>query len=76
MRVRRIWSCPPTVSAARRLREPVMAIDLAVPYLPIIAGFCHVWQGAAFGLIRMAIAHHDRSRPLPAIVVHPLATGS
>jgi hypothetical protein len=63
------------ISAAKRLREPWMAIVIAVPYLLIVVGLGYVRQGAAIGLILSAIASLDRARPLGIIVPLALAAG-
>lgn len=52
------------VKAALRLRDPWLAIMMAVPYLLIVVGMGYVRQGAAIGLILIAIASFDQSRPL------------
>lgn len=64
-----------TVAAAIRLREPWLAVLIAVPYLLIVVGLGYVRQGAAIGLILIAIANLDRSRPLRTIGFLVLATG-
>ena len=64
-----------TISAALRFREPWLAVLIAVPYLLIVVGLGYVRQGAAIGLILMAVANLDRSRPMRTIGYLLLATG-
>ncbi len=64
-----------TVLAATRMREPWLAILIAVPYLLIVVGMGYIRQGAAIGLMLMALAQLDRSRPAVTIVYLLLATG-
>lgn len=51
------------LKASMRMREPWLAILISVPYLLIVVGMGYVRQGAAIGLILMAIASIDQSRP-------------
>ncbi|MBN8500764.1 MAG: EpsG family protein [Sphingomonadales bacterium] len=63
------------VQVAMRLREPWLALTIAVPYLLIVVGMGYVRQGAAIGLILMAIASFDRSRPIRTVAFLILAIG-
>lgn len=64
-----------TVRAALMTREPWLGVVMAVPYLLIVVGTGYVRQGAAIGLILIAAATLDRSRPLRTIAYLVLATG-
>ncbi len=63
------------VRAALRLRDPWLAVMIAVPYLLIVVGMGYVRQGAAIGLILTAIASFDQSRPLRTWFYLALAFG-
>ena len=63
------------IAAARRLREPWLAITIAVPYLLIVVGLGYVRQGAAIGLILLAIAAFDQSRPVRTALTLLIAAG-
>ncbi|HVR89984.1 MAG TPA: EpsG family protein [Novosphingobium sp.] len=62
------------VRAALTTREPWLALLIAVPYLLIVVGLGYVRQGAAIGVILIAISSIDRSRPLRTIVYLVIAT--
>jgi hypothetical protein len=61
------------ISAATRLRDPWLALTIAVPYLLIVVGLGYVRQGAAIGLIMLALAHFDQGRTLRTIACLVLA---
>lgn len=56
------------VKVSTRFREPWLAITMAVPYLLIVVGLGYVRQGAAIGVILLAIASFDQSKPLRTLV--------
>lgn len=62
-------------TAALRLRDPWLAIMMAVPYLLIVVGMGYVRQGAAIGLILLAIASFDHAKPLRTSIYLILALG-
>lgn len=55
-------------------REPWLAVLIAVPYLLIVVGMGYIRQGAAIGLMLLALASLDRSRPVRTIAFLVLAT--
>lgn len=61
--------------AALTLREPWLAIVMAVPYLLIVVGLGYVRQGAAIGMMLAALASLDRARPMRTIIFLGLAIG-
>jgi hypothetical protein len=63
------------ISAATRLREPWLALTIAVPYLLIVVGMGYVRQGAAIGMILLALASLDRGRSVRTIVYLIVAIG-
>ncbi len=63
------------VQVALRLREPWLALTMAVPYLLIVVGMGYVRQGAAIGMILTAIASFDRSRPVRTLAFLVVAIG-
>ena len=63
------------VRVALRFRDPWLAITMAVPYLLIVVGMGYVRQGAAIGLILVAIASFDQSRPWRTSIFLALAMG-
>lgn len=63
------------VRASSRLRDPWLGITMAVPYLMIVVGMGYVRQSAALGLILIAIASFDQSRPIRTILYLVLAGG-
>ena len=67
--------CSGVVTAALRLRDPWLAIMMAVPYLLIVDGMGYVRQGAAIGLILLAIASFDHAKPLRTSVYLVAALG-
>jgi hypothetical protein len=56
------------VRVATSFREPWLAVLIAVPYLLIVVGFGYVRQGAAIGMMLLAIASMDRSNPVRTVV--------
>lgn len=64
-----------TISAAKRLREPWLALVIAVPYLLIVVGMGYVRQGAAIGMMLLALSWLDRGRPVRAIVYLLIGVG-
>lgn len=63
------------VKAARTLRDPWLAVTIAVPYLLIVVGMGYVRQGASIGLVLMALASLDKARTMLTIGYLVLATG-
>ena len=63
------------VRTAMRMREPWMAVLIAVPYLLIVVGFGYVRQGVAIGMVLIAIASLDNARPLRTVLYLIAATG-
>lgn len=55
------------VKVAVRLRDPWLAILMAVPYLLIVVGLGYVRQSAAIGMVLIAIASFDQSRPVRTV---------
>ncbi len=55
------------ISAATRLRDPWLALTIAVPYLLIVVGLGYVRQGAAIGMLMLALAHFDQGRTLRTV---------
>lgn len=62
------------VRAALTLREPWLAVLISVPYLLIVVGMGYVRQGGAIGLMLIALASLDRSRPLRTVGLLIMAT--
>lgn len=56
------------VKVALRFRDPWLAITMAVPYLLIVVGLGYVRQGAAIGVILLAIASFDQSKLLRTLI--------
>jgi len=54
-----VWG---VVSATAKLREPWLAITMAVPYLLIVVGLGYVRQGAAIGMLLLAISTFERGQ--------------
>ncbi|PLK27155.1 EpsG family protein [Novosphingobium sp. TH158] len=63
-----------TVQVAARMREPWLGILFAVPYLLIVVGMGYVRQGAAIGMMLMALASLDNSRTLKTIALMAIGT--
>ncbi|WP_310535273.1 EpsG family protein [Novosphingobium sp.] len=61
------------VRVATSFREPWLAVLIAVPYLLIVVGFGYVRQGAAIGMMLLAIASMDRSNPIRTLVYLAIA---
>lgn len=53
---------------SRRFRDPWLAVLMAVPYLLIVVGLGYVRQGAAIGLLLLAIVDFERGRNLVSLV--------
>lgn len=67
-----VWG---VVSATSRLREPWLAITIAVPYLLIVVGLGYVRQGAAIGMLLLAISAFERGKLLRTVLLLFLAIG-
>jgi hypothetical protein len=63
------------ISVATRMREPWLALTIAVPYLLIVVGMGYVRQGAAIGMILLALAALDRGQPVRTILYLLVAIG-
>ena len=63
------------IRTAMTMREPWLAVLISVPYLLIVVGMGYVRQGAAIGMVLIAISSLDRARPLRTILYLVLATG-
>ena len=63
------------VRTAMTMREPWLAVLIAVPYLLIVVGMGYVRQGAAIGMVLIAIGSLDKARTLRTIFYLVLATG-
>lgn len=58
-----------------RFRDPWLAVLMAVPYLLIVVGLGYIRQGAAIGLLLMAIAAFDRGKLIRTGVFLLMAIG-
>jgi hypothetical protein len=67
-----VWG---VVSATSRLREPWLAIAMAVPYLLIVVGLGYVRQGAAIGMLLLAISAFERGQLLRTVFLLFMAVG-
>ncbi|MEO7248235.1 MAG: EpsG family protein, partial [Novosphingobium sp.] len=67
-----VWG---VIAVSAKLPEPWLATLIAVPYTLIVVGMGYVRQGAAIGLLLLAIAHFDRAKPGRAIIYMVLAAG-
>lgn len=67
-----VWG---VVSATSRLREPWLAITMAVPYLLIVVGLGYVRQGAAIGMLLLAISAFERGKFLRTVFLLFMAVG-
>jgi len=67
-----VWG---VVSATRKLREPWLAITMAVPYLLIVVGLGYVRQGAAIGMLLLAISAFERGKLMRTVLLLFLAVG-
>ncbi|MCW1401491.1 EpsG family protein [Novosphingobium sp. MW5] len=56
------------VRVATSFREPWLAVLIAVPYLLIVVGFGYVRQGAAIGMMLLAIASMNRAKPIRTVI--------
>ncbi|MGH6785617.1 MAG: EpsG family protein [Novosphingobium sp.] len=63
------------VRVAMTMRDPWLTVLIAVPYLLIVVGLGYVRQGAAIGMVLVAIGSLDRARTLRTIFYLVLATG-
>jgi EpsG family len=61
------------ISVATRMREPWLALTIAVPYLMIVVGMGYIRQGAAIGFALMAFAAFDQGRPIRTLTFLLLA---
>ncbi len=64
-----------TVRLAQLTREPWLGITMAVPYLLIVVGMGYIRQGAAIGLILMALTAMQRKHSVRTILFVILAVG-
>lgn len=53
---------------AMRFRDPWLAVTMAVPYLLIVVGMGYVRQGAAIGLLLLAIATFERGHTVRCLI--------
>ena len=67
-----VWG---VVSATSKLREPWLAVAMAVPYLMIVVGLGYVRQGAAIGMLLLAISAFERGQFLRTVFLLFLAVG-
>ena len=63
------------IRVSQRFREPWLAITMAVPYLLIVVGLGYVRQGAAIGVVLLAIASFDQAKPLRTLIYLLIAMG-
>lgn len=61
------------VRVSTSFREPWLAVLIAVPYLMIVVGFGYVRQGAAIGMMLLAIASMDKSNPVRTLLYLAIA---
>lgn len=67
-----VWG---VVAATGRLREPWLAIAMSVPYLLIVVGLGYVRQGAAIGMLLLAVSSFERGRIVRTIIMLFMAVG-
>jgi EpsG family len=67
-----VWG---VTSASSKFSEPWLAIAMAVPYLLIVVGLGYVRQGAAIGMLLLAISAYERGRIVSTIVMLFIAIG-
>lgn len=67
-----VWG---VVSASGKLREPWLAIAMAVPYLLIVVGLGYVRQGAAIGLMLLALSAFERGKLVRTVVLLLIGVG-
>lgn len=67
-----VWG---VASVSRKFSEPWLAITMAVPYLLIVVGLGYVRQGAAIGMMLLAISAYERGRIVSTIVMLFVAIG-
>lgn len=60
---------------AGTFRDPWLAMTMAVPYLLIVVGLGYIRQGAAIGLLLMAMSAFDRGRLIRTILYLVMAVG-
>jgi len=58
-----------------RFRDPWLAMMMAVPYLLIVVGLGYIRQGAAIGLLLMAMAAFDNGRLIRTLIYLIMAIG-
>lgn len=63
------------VASTRKFSEPWLAITISVPYLLIVVGLGYVRQGAAIGMLLLAISSFERGRINATVVQLFLAVG-
>jgi hypothetical protein len=64
-----------TVRVAMRMRDPWLAVLIAVPYLLIVVGMGYVRQAAAIGLVLIGLDSLDRSKPFQTLLFLVAAIG-
>ena len=67
-----VWG---VVSATTKFNEPWLAIAMAVPYLLIVVGLGYVRQGAAIGMLLLAVSAFERGRIVSTIIMLFTAVG-
>lgn len=63
------------VRIAGSFRDPWLAVTMAVPYLLIVVGLGYIRQGAAIGMLLMAITAFERGKVLRTIVYLLMGVG-
>jgi hypothetical protein len=63
------------VRIAGSFRDPWLAVTMAVPYLLIVVGLGYIRQGAAIGMLLMAIATFERGKVIRTIVYLLIGVG-
>lgn len=63
------------VRIADSFRDPWLAITFAVPYLLIVVGLGYIRQGAAIGMLLMAIQAFDNNKPIRTVFYLILGVG-
>jgi hypothetical protein len=63
------------VSVSSRFSEPWLAIAISVPYLLIVVGLGYVRQGAAIGMVLLAVSAFERERMLGTVALLFVAVG-
>jgi hypothetical protein len=67
-----VWG---VASSTSKLSEPWLAIAMSVPYLLIVVGLGYVRQGAAIGMLLLAISAFERGRTFRTIALLFMAVG-